>query len=129
MRLLAVVTGIVVLMGLAFWTYRENYRTQAVIDEMRVVQREIASLRDELSVLNAEWAYLNRPDRLRQLVQMNFDRLRLVPLTSDQFAGAGNIAYPPAPEKLVRPPRRPEGFTPEGGEITENDAPAQEQTP
>jgi hypothetical protein len=45
-------------------------------------------------VLNAEWAYLNRPDRLLQLVNANFDDLRLLQLTSDHFARLEQIPYP-----------------------------------
>lgn len=114
MRSVVFVIGAVIVMALAFWAYRENYRTQSAINEMNRVQRDITSLREELGVLNAEWAYLNRPSRLRQLVDLNFERLRLVPLEASQFAGIANIAYPPVPEKLVRPPRRPEGFVPPG---------------
>ena len=66
-------------MALAFWAYRENYRTQAALSEMTAVQRQIANLREDLGVLRAEWAFLNRPERLRELVNLNFDKLRLVP--------------------------------------------------
>ena len=52
-------------MALAFWAYRENYRTQAALSEMTAVQRQIANLREDLGVLRAEWAFLNRPERLR----------------------------------------------------------------
>lgn len=102
MRPLLYLLAAMVVMGLAFWAYRENYRTQAQIDQMQKVQREIASLRENLGVLRAEWAYLNRPDRLSQLVDMNFDRLRLAPVQANQFGSARNIDYPPpAP---VEPP-------------------------
>ena len=81
-------------MGLAFWAYRENYRTQAQIDRMQAVQNEIAALRENLGVLRAEWAYLNRPERLRELVDINFDRLRLAPVQSNQFGTTRNVDYP-----------------------------------
>ena len=86
-----------IVMGLAFWAYRENYSTQSAITEMADVQRQIGGLREDLIVLRAEWAYLNRPERLRELVNLNFDKLKLLPLTSDQFVDVGHVAYPAPP--------------------------------
>jgi hypothetical protein len=83
-------------LGLAFWAYRENYATQSVLKEVRTLQHEIASLRDVLSVQRAEWAYLNRPDRLRDLATINFDRLGLLPLQPEQFGHPQDIGYPSA---------------------------------
>lgn len=97
MRMLACLSCILFVMALAFWAYRENYRTQAAISEMGQIQREIAGLREDLGVLRAEWSYLNRPARLRELVDLNFDRLHLVPMESGQSAAIGNIDYPAAP--------------------------------
>lgn len=94
MRALMYLLSALAVMGLAFWAYRENYRTQAQIDEMQAVQNEIARLRDDLGVLRAEWAYLNRPERLRELVDINFQRLKLGPVQADQFGGARNVDYP-----------------------------------
>ncbi|ABL68696.1 MULTISPECIES: cell division protein FtsL [Paracoccus] len=106
-------------MGLAFWAYRENYRTQAAISEMSDIQRQIGRLREDLGVLRAEWAYLNRPGRLRQLVDLNFERLKLVPFGSDQFVDVGQVAFPTpkAPERepgadADMPVERPAGFPP-----------------
>lgn len=98
-------------MALAFWAYRENYRTQAVIGEMSQIQRETAGLREDLGVLRAEWAYLNRPDRLRELVDLNFDRLQLIPREAGQVMGLGNIDYarPPAPSEPESPDAEPDG--------------------
>ena len=97
MRALLTAATFLILMGLAFWAYRENYQTQQALREMDALQREIADLRDALAVQRAEWAYLNRPERLRDLVTMNFDRLPLLPLDPGQFQPVDRVAMPPPP--------------------------------
>lgn len=92
-NLLFVLTAFAV-MGLAFWAYKENYRTQGELAETRNLQAEIADLRESLGVLRAEWAYLNRPDRLRELADINFGRLALLPLEPGQFGDVRAISYP-----------------------------------
>ncbi|MCU0801270.1 MAG: cell division protein FtsL [Rhodobacteraceae bacterium] len=81
-------------LALAFWAYRENYATQAALREVRSLQNDIASLREALTIQRAEWAYLNRPDRLRDLATINFDRLGLLPLMPEQFGHPQDVAYP-----------------------------------
>ncbi|GLQ34879.1 cell division protein FtsL [Amylibacter marinus] len=80
----------------AYWAYTENYTTQASSRRVDNLHQQIAQEREALSVLNAEWAYLNRPDRLRDLVEMNFDSLGLVPLAAQHFAELEDIPLPPA---------------------------------
>lgn len=95
MRTLLFVTTALAVIGLAFWAYRENYRTQQAIAEAEALQRDIARARERLGMLRAEWAYLNRPDRLRELAEMNFDRLELLPFRPEQFGRVEQVAYPP----------------------------------
>jgi len=92
--MLFLVTALAVI-GLAVWAYRENYQTQAAINETERLQQEIGTARARLSVLRAEWAYLNRPERLRDLAEINYDRLQLLPLNSDQFGRVDQVVYPP----------------------------------
>lgn len=94
MRSIAYVLAALAVFGLAFWAYRENYATQRVLSETRQLQREIGAAQVRLSVLRAEWAYLNRPDRLRELANINFDRLGLLPLRPDQFGRVDEVSYP-----------------------------------
>ncbi len=83
-------------MGLGFWAYRENYATQASLRDVRALRVEIATAEARLDRLRAEWAYLNRPDRLRDLAELNFVRLELLPLRPEAFAGVDQVAMPSA---------------------------------
>jgi hypothetical protein len=95
MRPVLYVLSFLALIALGFWAYRENYATQASLKEVEGLQRQIVGLREALSVQRAEWAYLNRPDRLRDLATANFDRLGLLPMEPSQFGAAAQVAYPP----------------------------------
>ena len=97
MRTLFYILTTLAVIGLAFWAYRENYATQAALAETRDLRSEIRKSHERLSMLKAEWAYLNRPDRLRDLAQINFDRLGLLPLRPEQFGRVEQVAFPPDP--------------------------------
>lgn len=94
MRSLLFIVTVAMVMGLGFWAYRENYRTQAELAEVRALQAEIGLLKESLGILKAEWAYLNRPDRLRELADINFMRLGLLPFEPRQFGAVSEVAYP-----------------------------------
>ncbi len=98
------VLSAVAVMGLAFWAYRETYRTRAAEREVAALQREIAQKREALAILRAEWAYLNRPERLRALADINFDRLHLLPLGAEHFGRIEELAYPAVPIAGVSAP-------------------------
>lgn len=87
----------VAVMGLAVWAYHQNYQTTAALNETEALQDEIAQLRVRVGVLRAEWAYLNRPDRLRDLADLNFDRLGLFPLGPEQFGQVNEVSFPGLP--------------------------------
>ncbi|MDJ1008049.1 MAG: cell division protein FtsL [Paracoccaceae bacterium] len=97
MRALFYISSLLAVLGLAIWAYQENYRTQASLKEVERLSAEIAELRETLAVLNAEWSYLNRPERLRELADMNFDRLGLLPLRPDHFGRIDQVSFPAPP--------------------------------
>lgn len=100
MRALVVLLTAICVIGSAFWAYHENYQTQEAYTETKKLQRQIGSARQRLTVLKAEWAYLNRPDRLHELADLNFERLGLLPLTPEHFGHVDEISYPPREAEL-----------------------------
>ena len=94
MRSLLFLLSALAVIGSGYWAYHENYRTQAELDTVDDLRRDIGAARERLAILRAEWAYLNRPDRLRDLAELNFDRLGLLPLRPDQFGNIDQVAYP-----------------------------------
>jgi hypothetical protein len=97
MRILLYALSFLAVLTLGFWAYKENYATQAASREVVRLQTEIAALGDSITVQRAEWAYLNRPDRLRELANANFDALGLEPMLPSQFGRADQVGYPAPP--------------------------------
>jgi hypothetical protein len=94
MRTLLILLAGFGVLTLAFWAYRENYATQQALREVKALQREVAALREAIAVNRAEWAYLNRPDRLAELVVANVGELPLFAITPEQFAALSNLPLP-----------------------------------
>jgi hypothetical protein len=88
------VISAILVMALAFWAYRENYKTQMAIKSVESLHHDLGRAREKLVVLRAEWAYLNRPDRLRELAVANFDQLELFPLAPSQFGRIDEVEFP-----------------------------------
>jgi hypothetical protein len=70
-----------------------------VLNQTDRLHAETRAAHARLAVLRAEWAFQNRPDRLRDLAELNFERLQLLPLHPDQFGQVDEVQYP-APELL-----------------------------
>ncbi|MEP3347872.1 MAG: cell division protein FtsL [Litoreibacter sp.] len=93
MRGLFYTVSALAVMGLGYWAYYENYETQDALRTASALQSEIGSSRETMSVLAAEWAYLNRPERLRDLADLNFPDLELLPITPDQFGDVAQVTF------------------------------------
>jgi len=105
MRAVFYVLTTLAIMLLAVWAYNENHKTQQSRAEVNELRREIRGLREAISVQRAEWAYLNRPERLRELAEMNFMRLQLMPMTGAQYGSIGEIVYPlPETPEVIEAP-------------------------
>ena len=126
MRPVLYILSFLAVLASAFWAYRENYATQGALKHIAALQDDIATLREAIALQRAEWAYLNRPDRLRELATINFDRLGLLPMEPEQFGASTQVAYPAPPMLIIT------GTTQTMGALTPTDVASsgtQEQTP
>ena len=70
---------------LGFWSYKINYDSRAANERVKELEKSILSTSKEIKILNAEWAHLNSPERLRKLLEYYFLELRLTPINPDDF--------------------------------------------
>ena len=65
--------------ALSMGLYLVKYSVQNIQREVVAMKENLGREKESLHLLKAEWAYLNRPERLRQLAERHLD---LVPLDS-----------------------------------------------
>jgi hypothetical protein len=81
----------IAVISLAFWAYQESFQAKSALKNIKTINRDIKKSQEKLSVLRTEWAYLNRPDRLRALADMNFEKLMLIELNTKHFESIQNF--------------------------------------
>jgi len=94
MRTLFYLLSLAGVIAIATWTYQVNYATRAAERRVKILERQISDEAEKIEVLKAEWAYLNRPERLLRLAEANFEILGLSPVDADHFADAAQVAFP-----------------------------------
>ena len=60
---------ITVIVVASFMLYRVKYEVQSLKAQVAEINKEITEERESLRVVAAEWAYLNRPERLKVLAE------------------------------------------------------------
>jgi hypothetical protein len=74
--------------GMVFAVYHLKAQVEEREKELARIQSAIDEEREAIQMLRAEWSYLNRPDRLRQLAA----RLELAPVAARQLASFERFA-------------------------------------
>ena len=67
------VAAIILTALMSYGLYNMKYEVRRLEGELAGLQRTLASERQAVQVLKAEWAYLNRPERLQNLSTRNLD--------------------------------------------------------
>ena len=78
---------------LGLWAYKINYDSRAAHQRVKELEHSILSAGKEFKILNAEWAHLNSPDRLRKLIEYYFSELRLTPISPDDYISFSEIYW------------------------------------
>jgi len=82
------------LVGSAGYAYSIKYETLYHAEQVAKLKGKVQRERDAIAVLRAEWAHLNRPDRLQAAVESHLD---LQPMNVQQLARLADLP--------TRPPR------------------------
>ena len=78
------------------WAYLQNHKANMAAAHIETLERDIANLKKDLSVYDVEWANLNRPSRLRAMVDLHFEHLQLVEMTGFSFGTTAALPKMPA---------------------------------
>ncbi|MGQ4273158.1 cell division protein FtsL [Terrihabitans sp. B22-R8] len=89
------VMAICLLIAAAVYVYQIKYQATWRAEEVARLERQIAREKTAIAVLNAEWAFLLRPDRIQILTEKNLD---LKPQDSQQRIALADI--PMRPERV-----------------------------
>lgn len=95
-------------LGIAFWCalimgafvllYFVRYQTQNTQSEIAGIEQRILEEKEAIHVLRAEWSYLTRPERLKQLTAQLKD---MEPVTQQKVIALTDIPLQEAPEGLA----------------------------
>lgn len=98
MNRFSTIVWVAVIVGAALSLYAVKYQVQAIKLQVVETTRELEHEREATHVAAAEWAYLNRPDRLQKLAAKY---LMSSELTVDQVAEIEAIPFPQHMEASV----------------------------
>ena len=79
--------------AMGLWAYKINYDSRAADQRVKMLEKSILLANKQFKILNAEWAHLNRPDRLRKLAEYYFFELRLTPINPDDFISFSDVYW------------------------------------
>jgi hypothetical protein len=78
------------------WTFGVKHEAEIMEERLRVVERGIAHENETISLLEADWSLLNRPERLQRLATTFEGDLGLRPIEPRQMVTAQELPAEPA---------------------------------
>jgi hypothetical protein len=95
LNILLACTSAVALVGV----YGIKYAAEETAGQKVTIERQIERQEGELSLLRADWAYLNQPSHVAPIVLRNAAALGLVPTSPKQFGSLADLAMRPVVKK------------------------------
>lgn len=96
-RLLHII-AITALIASAAWAYTIKYETLYYVEQVAKLKSKVQRERDIIAVLQAEWQYLDRPDRLQEAADQHLD---LQPMKIQQLARLSDLPNRPDREDEI----------------------------
>lgn len=95
--------------------YSVKYRVQSMDEQIASIRAQIAEERAAIHVLNAEWAYLSRPERIRQLAEKHLQQAE--EMEGKQMLELADVPF--SPDSPIRLANGESTIAPygEGGEV------------
>ena len=75
--------------------YGLKYSVEEVAKNKQALERQIEHQQADLSLLKADWSYLNQPGYLQPIIMRHIDQLNLQPLKQAQFGSLTDIPLRP----------------------------------
>ena len=88
MKPASIILWVIMIGAMSSGLFQLKYAVQEREDQLTSLNRDLIASEKAVHVLNAEWSYLNRPDRIAGLAARHLD---LVPMAPGQVAAFGMI--------------------------------------
>lgn len=75
--------------------YGLKYSSETIAGDKAAIEREIAQQKAELSLLEADWAYLTQPANIEPIIIRHAEALGLEPVSASQFGSIEDIPMRP----------------------------------
>ncbi|HVW92379.1 MAG TPA: hypothetical protein VHB74_07205 [Devosia sp.] len=75
--------------------YGLKYSVEDVAKQKQALERQIEKQKGQLSLLEADWSYLNQPGYIQPIIDRHLDQLKLQPIAQSQFGSLEDIPMRP----------------------------------
>jgi len=75
--------------------YGLKYSVEEIAKNKQALERQIEKQKAQLSLLEADWSYLNQPGYIQPIIERHLDQLNLQPIKQAQFGSLAELPMRP----------------------------------